>query len=102
MFEIGRELKRFFHQAPPRDGLSLGDASLLELLDLELLTTEAKAADVAAGRIGVQDKPRRLIEASAVWREFARRTGDAAALRKAAACAEHAGRRRCRRPWPRP
>ena len=92
MFEIGRELKRFFHPAPPRDGLSLGDASLLELLDLELLTAEAKAADVAAGRIGVQDKPRRLIEASAVWREFARRTGDAAALRKAAACAEQAGR----------
>jgi tetratricopeptide (TPR) repeat protein len=92
MFEIGRELKRFFQPAPPRDGLSLGDASLLELLDLDLLTAEAKAADVAAGRIGVQDKPRRLIEASVIWREFARRTGDAAALRKAAASAEQAGR----------
>ena len=93
MFEIGRELKRFFHPAAaPRDGLSLGDASLLELLALELLTAEAKAADVAAGRIGVQDKPRRLLESSVVWRELARRTGDAAALRKAAACAEQAGR----------
>ena len=92
MFEIGRELKRFFHQTTPRDGLSLGDASLLELLGMELLTAEAKAADVAAGRIGVQDKPRRLIDASGVWREFARRTGDPAALRKAAACAEQAGR----------
>ena len=92
MFEIGRELKRFFQPAPPRDGLSLGDASLLELLDLEFLAAEAKAADVAAGRIGVQDKPRRLIDASVVWREFARRTGDAAALRKAAATAEQAGR----------
>ena len=92
MFEIGRELKRFFHQAPPRDGLSLGDASLLELLSLDLLAVEAKASDVAAGRIGVQDKALRLLEASIVWREFARRSGDAAALRKAAAAAEHAGR----------
>ena len=93
MFEIGRELKRFFHPAAaPRDGLSLGDASLLELLTLDLLTAEAKAADVAAGRIGVQDKPRRLLESSVVWRELARRSGDAAALRKAAACAEQAGR----------
>ena len=92
MFEIGRELKRFFHQAPPRDGLSLGDASLLELLSLDLLAAEAKSADVAAGRIGAQDKARRLLDCSVVWREFARRSGDAAALRKAAAAAEQAGR----------
>lgn len=92
MFEIGRELKRFFQPSVPRDGLSLGEEGLLELLGVELLAAEAKAADVAAGRIGVKDKPRRLIEASIVWREFARRTGDAAALRKAAATAEQAGR----------
>ena len=91
MFEIGRELKRFFHQAPPRDGLSLGDASLLELLSLDLLAAEAKAADVAAGRISAQDKARRLLDSSLVWRELARRSGDAAALRKAAAAAEQAG-----------
>lgn len=92
MFEIGRELRRFFQPAPPRDGLSLGEESLLELLGVDLLTVEAKAADVAAGRIGVDDKAQRLIEASVVWRELARRTGDAAALRKAASSAEHAGR----------
>jgi hypothetical protein len=92
MFEIGRELKRFFQPAPPRDGLSLGDAALLELLDLDLLAAEAKASDVASGRIGERDKPRRLIESSGVWLELARRSGDVAALRKAAACAEQAGR----------
>ena len=91
MFEMGRELKRFFHQPAPRDGLSLGDASLLELLSLDLLAAEAKAADIAAGRISAQDKARRLLDSSLVWREFARRSGDAAALRKAAAAAEQAG-----------
>jgi hypothetical protein len=92
MFEIGRGLGRFFHSGAPRDGLSLGDESLLELLDLDLLTVEARSADVAAGRIGEGDKSRRLIEAAAVWRELARRTGDPAALRKAAASAEQAGK----------
>ncbi len=88
MFEIGRELRRFFAQERPRDGLAKGDASLLELLDLKLLASEARAADISAGRIGVRDRAQRLVESSAVWRELARRTGDAAALRKAAACAE--------------
>ena len=90
MFEIGRELRRFFAPARPRDGLCLGDSSLLELLDLRLLRDEVRSADVAAGRIGVLDKAQRLIEASAVRRELARRTGDLAALRKAASCAEQA------------
>ena len=92
MFKIGRELGRFFHSGASRDGLSLGDEALLELLDLDLLMAEAKSADVAAGRIGETDKVRRLVEAAAVWREVARRTGDPAALRKAAASAEQAGR----------
>ena len=92
MFEIGRELRRFFAPERPREGLAKGDASLLELLDLKLLTSECRAADVAAGRIGVSDRAQRLVEASVVWLELARRSGDAAALRKAAACAEHAAK----------
>jgi tetratricopeptide (TPR) repeat protein len=88
MFEFGRELKRFFRPAAPRDGLSMGDASLLELLDLRLLQNEARSADMAAGRIGARDRSLRLSEAAAVWREVARRTGDPAALRKSASCAE--------------
>ncbi|WP_309089442.1 hypothetical protein [Phenylobacterium sp.] len=93
MFELGRELKRLFavERKPAEDAtLSRGDAALLELLDLKLLSDEARAADVAAGRMGAKDKPARRLEAAIAWRELARRTGDAAALRKAAAIAETA------------
>ena len=93
MFEFGRELKRLFGAESlntPRDGLTGGDSSLLELLDLELLKTEAKAADIAAGRVGAADRAQRRLEAAIVWREVARRSGDAVALRKAAATAEAA------------
>ena len=94
MFEFGRELRRLFGgarvQFPSKDGLTGGDGALLELLDLKMLKAEAKGADVAAGRIGVRDRARRLLEAAIVWRELARRTGNAEALRKAAATAEKA------------
>jgi hypothetical protein len=93
MFEFGRELRRLFGgqraSFPSKDGLTGGDGALLELLDLKMLKAEAKGADVAAGRIGARDRPRRLLESAMVWRELARRTG-AAALRKAAATAERA------------
>jgi tetratricopeptide (TPR) repeat protein len=93
MFDFGRDLKRLFgvdagapaRAAAHRDGLTGGDTSLLELLDLRLLVNEARSADVAAGRIGAKDRGHRLLEAAVVWRELARRSGDAAALRKGAA-----------------
>ena len=94
MFEFGRELRRLFGGAratfPGKDGFTGGDGALLELLDLRMLKSEAKGADVAAGRIGARDRARRLLEAAVVWRELARRTGAAEALRHAAACAERA------------
>ena len=94
MFEFGRELRRLLSgEALPgafQDGLTGGDATLLELLDIHLLTNEARGADVAAGRIGSKDRPVRLLQAAACWRELARRSGDAAALRKAASAAEAA------------
>src|SRR5580693_2335478 len=94
MFELGRELRRLFGGArahfPIKDGFTGGDSALLELLDLKMLRAEAKSADVAAGRISAKDRPRRHLEAAIVWRELARRTGDATALRKAAADAERA------------
>ncbi|WP_419254707.1 hypothetical protein ACN2C6_04555 [Caulobacter sp. ErkDOM-YI] len=100
MFEFGRDLKRLFgvdagaepKAASYREGLTGGDTSLLELLDIRLLTNEARSADVAAGRIGAKDRGARLLEAAVVWRELARRSGDAAALRKAASHAEAAGK----------
>ncbi|MFN4178277.1 hypothetical protein [Phenylobacterium sp.] len=96
MFELGRELRRLFADRPKpphgldREGLTRGDVALLELLDVKLLADEARFADVAAGRVGAKDKPRRRLEAAMTWRELARRTGDAVALRKAAAIAETA------------
>jgi tetratricopeptide (TPR) repeat protein len=93
MFEFGRELRRLFGAArafPGKDGLTGGDGALLELLDLKMLKAEAKGSDVAAGRIGARDRARRQLEAAVVWRELARRTGSAEALRKAAADAERA------------
>jgi hypothetical protein len=92
MFEFGRELRRLFGAArpqfPAKDGLTGGDGALLELLDLRMLRAEAKSADVAAGRVGARDRARRQLEAAVVWREVARRSGEATALRKAAADAE--------------
>src|SRR5581483_4260992 len=90
MFEFGRELKRFFQPDPPKDGLTGGDSALLELLELGMLRAEAKAADIAAGRISAKDRPQRQLEAARVWHEVARRTGCVSALRKAAATAEDA------------
>ena len=84
MFELGRELKRFFspeRAKAPSDGLTGGDSSLLELLDSQLLAQEAKACDVAAGRIGAKDKPRRRLEAAIVWQNT--RIGREASVRDA-------------------
>ena len=90
MFEFGREFRRLFRADSFKDGLTGGDASLLELLDLDLLRVEGRAADVAAGRISAKDRPQRYLEAARVWREIARRTGDVVSLRKAASAAEQA------------
>jgi hypothetical protein len=94
MFEFGRELRRWFGgEGIPgafQDGLTGGDGALLEMLALDMLRNEARAADVAAGRISAKDRPQRQLEAAFVWREVARRTGDTASLRKAAAYAEQA------------
>jgi hypothetical protein len=93
MFEFGRELMKLIageRAKPFEDGLTGGDAALLELLDLNLLKHEAKGADVAAGRVGAKDRAQLRLDAAVVWREVARRSGDAVALRKAAATAEAA------------
>ena len=86
MFEFGRDLRRRFDsdKSVGRDGLTRGETALLQLLDLELLQAEAKAAETAAGRIGADAPAARLI-AAGVWREIARRCGDPVALRRAAA-----------------
>lgn len=94
MFEFGRDLRRRLSSdnglKSRSDGLTRGDGAMLELLDLDLLQNEARAADIFAGRIGAKDMPSRCLTAAGVWRELARRSGDAVALRKAAAHAQAA------------
>ena len=90
MFEFSRDLKRLLAADGPRDGLTGGDASLLEILDLRLLQTETKAGDIAAGRVSARDPSQRRLDAARIWRELARRTGDVLALRRAAQSAEKA------------
>lgn len=94
MFEFGRELRRLMGAAEApgafKDGLTGGDGALLELIDLQMLSREAKSADIAAGRVGAKDRSARLLEAAIVWRELARRSGESFAIRKAAAQAEAA------------
>jgi hypothetical protein len=93
MFELGRELRRLLGAESAQgsgEGLTGGDPSLLELLDLNLLIQEGRTAEIAAGRISAKDRPQRRLDAALVWREAARRTGDVAHLRKAAATAEAA------------
>ena len=89
MFEFGRDLRHRLSSdnglKSRSDGLTRGDGAMLELLDLDLLQNEARAADISAGRIGAKDMPSRCLTAAGVWRELARRSGDAVALRKAAA-----------------
>jgi hypothetical protein len=87
---VGRRLKGLFAEDAGRGTLCAGDASLLELFDLNLLRREAREADIYAGRVGAKDRSQRLLDAAVVWRELARRTGDAAALRKSASAAEMA------------
>jgi hypothetical protein len=93
MFDFGRELRRWFSdkaEPPFQDGLTGGEPTLLELLDLDMLRAEARAADLAAGRVSTRERAERALEAAAIWREIARRSGDEAALRKAARLAERA------------
>jgi tetratricopeptide (TPR) repeat protein len=86
------DFKRLFRTGPgftaPRDGLTGGDVSLLELIDLDLLKGEAKAADVTAGRVSTTDRAAARLRQARIWREVARRTGDAILLRRAASAAE--------------
>ena len=96
MFDFGRDLRRALSGragVPSRDGLTGGDVTLLDLLDLGMLKAEARGSAVAAGRVSAPDPARAALSASRVWRELARRSGDPMALRRAAAFAETAARK---------
>jgi hypothetical protein len=88
MFEFGRELRRIFGGT----GRLQPDSSLYELMPLELLIGQGRNLDIEAGRVSTKNRYEPYVEAAQVWREYARRTGDPLALRKAATAAENAGR----------
>lgn len=102
MFEFGRGLRRLFdvRGRSGGSGPAGGDGALYDRLDLKTLKAEAMSLDAVAGRAGGREGGRRRLAAAAVWREVARRSGDADALRRASAAAESAagafagGRRR--------
>jgi tetratricopeptide (TPR) repeat protein len=88
MFEFGRELRRIFGN----QGRFESDSSLYELLNLELLISQGRSLDIEAGRVSTKNRFDPHIESAVIWREYARRTGDPLAMRKAAAAAESAGK----------
>ena len=88
MFEFGRELRRIFRG----QGRVETDPSLYELLNLKLLITHGRNLDIEAGRVSTKNRFTPYVEAAQIWREYARRTGDPAAIRRAAEAAENAGK----------
>ena len=88
MFEFGRELRRIFGNSGRLDT----DPSLYELLNLKLLIAQGRHLDVEAGRVSTKNRFTPYIESAQIWREYARRTGDPVALRRAANAAENAGK----------
>ncbi len=88
MFEFGRELRRIFGNS----GRSETDPSLYELLNLQLLIAQGRHLDIEAGRVSTKNRFTPYIESAQIWREYARRTGDPVALRRAATAAENAGK----------
>ena len=86
------QFKRLFKSTPQtaRAGLTGGETSLLELLDFNLLSTEGQACDRSASRFDPKQPVALRLRQARVWREAARRGGDAVTLRRAAGAAEKA------------
>jgi hypothetical protein len=87
MFEFGRELKKVLGATA---GHGEPDLSLFELFDVDVLAAQGRGSDVDAGRVSAKHPFTLWIKSAALWRERARRTGDALAVRKAASAAASA------------
>jgi len=88
MFEFGREIRRIFRNP----GRVETDSSLYELLNLQLLIAQGRNAEIEGGRVSTKNRFTPYMEAAQIWREYARRTGDPSAVRRAASAAENAGK----------
>ena len=88
MFELGRDLRKLFAQARDSE-----DLSWLELISVDLLAVEARQQSTDAGRVSCAKPCQAALRSSALWREHARRTGEAESIERAlkgaadAACA---------------
>ena len=90
MFEFGKDLRRLFGRGQERD-----DLGWLELVGVELLEAEARRASIDAGRVSTSRPDHAWLNAAALWRELAARTGLRDALNQAddaAVSAERAAR----------
>lgn len=78
MFEFGRDLRKLFAQARESE-----DLSWLELIGVDLLAGEARGQSIDAGRVSCARPHAAWVRASALWREHARRTGQADSVTRA-------------------
>ena len=88
--EFGKDLRRRFGRTHGPESLG-ADASVLELLSVEALRVETRAAEAAAEASPVGEKGRRRLDQARILREIGRRTGEPETLLKAASVAERAG-----------
>jgi len=92
MFEFGRELRRILgHNVMGTGGRTDPDTSLYELMNLEMLIAQGHILDAEISRVSSRNTFEPCLESALIWREYARRTGDALAVRKATSAAEKAG-----------
>ncbi|MDP3403784.1 MAG: hypothetical protein Q8S03_03770 [Brevundimonas sp.] len=85
MFEFGKDLRKLFVQA--RESEDLG---WLELVSVDLLAREARDLTTDGGRVSCDRPSRTWQRASVLWREHARRSGQADSLAHALTTANDA------------
>jgi hypothetical protein len=85
MFEFGKDLRKLFVQA--RESEDLG---WLELISVDLLVREARALTTDGGRVSCARPSATWRRASTLWREHARRSGQAESVARALTTADDA------------
>jgi hypothetical protein len=85
MFEFGKDVRRLFAQARESE-----DMGWLELIGVDLLAVEARALTTDGGRVSCARPSDTWRRASMLWRDHARRTGQADSLVRALTTADDA------------
>ena len=93
MFGLNRQVRKLLEEqggAYTRDGLNADDTTLVEVLPLGMLLNEATDTDTLAGRSTGRKRSQLRLDASVLWLEVTRRSGEVRALSRAATAAEDA------------